>query len=49
MIVARNGRFGPYVTEVLGEDAPKSAKPRTGSLFAVDEHRVASPWSRRCS
>ena len=33
-IVARNGRFGPYVTEVLGEDAPKSAKPRTGSLFA---------------
>ncbi len=33
MIVARNGRFGPYVTEVLAEDAPKSAKPRTGSLF----------------
>ena len=32
-IVAKNGRFGPYVTEVLGEDAPKSAKPRTGSLF----------------
>ncbi len=33
MIVAKNGRFGPYVTEVLPEDAPKSAKPRTGSLF----------------
>jgi len=33
-IVARNGRFGPYVTEVLDEDAPKSAKARTGSLFA---------------
>ena len=33
-IVAKNGRFGPYVTEVLPEDAPKSAKPRTGSLFA---------------
>lgn len=32
-IIARNGRFGPYVTEVLPEDAPKSAKPRTGSLF----------------
>ncbi len=32
-VVARNGRFGPYVTEVLGDDAPKSAKPRTGSLF----------------
>jgi len=32
-IVAKNGRFGPYVTEVLPEDAPKSAKPRTASLF----------------
>jgi DNA topoisomerase I len=34
MIVARNGRFGPYVTEILPEDAPKGAKPRTASLFA---------------
>ncbi|MBA3232666.1 MAG: type I DNA topoisomerase, partial [Propionibacteriales bacterium] len=33
MIVARNGRYGPYVTEVLEDDAPKSAKPRTSSLF----------------
>ncbi|HEV2798803.1 MAG TPA: topoisomerase C-terminal repeat-containing protein, partial [Nocardioides sp.] len=33
-IVAKNGRFGPYVTELLPEDAPKSAKPRTGSLFS---------------
>ena len=33
MIVAKNGRYGPYVTEVLPEDAPKSQKPRTGSLF----------------
>ena len=33
-IVARNGRFGPYVTEVLEEDPPKGVKPRTGSLFA---------------
>jgi DNA topoisomerase-1 len=36
-IVARNGRYGPYVTEVLPEDesVPKSKrpKPRTGSLF----------------
>ena len=32
-VVARNGRYGPYVTEVLPEDAPKSAKPRTSSLF----------------
>jgi DNA topoisomerase I len=31
--VAKNGRFGPYVTETLPDDAPKSAKPRTGSLF----------------
>ena len=39
-VIAKNGRFGPYVTEVLAEDAPKSAKPRTGSLFAsmsIDE------------
>ena len=32
-MVAKNGRFGPYVTEVLPDDAPKSAKARTGSLF----------------
>lgn len=35
-IVAKEGRFGPYVTEVLPEsDDPKAkkAKPRTGSLF----------------
>ena len=31
--MAKNGRFGPYVTELLPEDAPKSAKARTGSLF----------------
>ncbi len=33
-VVAKSGRYGPYVTEVLPEDAPKGAKPRTGSLFA---------------
>ena len=32
-VVAKNGRFGPYVTEVLPDDAPKSARARTGSLF----------------
>jgi DNA topoisomerase-1 len=32
-IVARSGRYGPYVSEVLAEDAPKSARPRTGSLL----------------
>ncbi len=30
-VVARNGRYGPYVTEVLPEGS--SAKPRTASLF----------------
>ncbi|MDN3359269.1 type I DNA topoisomerase [Actinomadura sp. DC4] len=33
LIVAKTGRFGPYVTEILPDDAPKSAKPRTGSLL----------------
>ncbi len=32
-IVAKNGRYGPFVTELLPEDAPKKSKPRTGSLF----------------
>jgi len=37
-VVAKNGRYGPFVTEVLSEDAPQGstkgrAKPRTGSLF----------------
>jgi DNA topoisomerase I len=32
-IVAKSGRFGPYVTEVLPPDAPKQARPRTASLF----------------
>ena len=33
-VVAKAGRYGPYVTEVLPEDAPRSAKPRTSSLFS---------------
>ena len=33
-VVAKNGRYGPYVTEVLPEDAAQVApRPRTGSLF----------------
>ena len=32
-VVAKNGRYGPFVTELLPEDAPKKARPRTGSLF----------------
>jgi DNA topoisomerase I len=32
-IVAKAGRFGPYVTEAAEDDAPSSAKPRTASLL----------------
>jgi DNA topoisomerase-1 len=36
-IVVKDGRYGPYVTEVLPEDTPKTGKnavkPRTASLF----------------
>ena len=36
-IVAKDGRYGPYVTEILPEGTPKTGKnavkPRTGSLF----------------
>ncbi|GHF96013.1 type I DNA topoisomerase [Streptomyces filamentosus] len=36
-IVAKAGRYGPYVTEILPEDTPKTGKnavkPRTASLF----------------
>ncbi|MFI5618166.1 type I DNA topoisomerase [Streptomyces sp. NPDC051567] len=37
-IVAKDGRYGPYVTEILPEGTPKTGKnavkPRTASLFA---------------
>ncbi|SDO90192.1 DNA topoisomerase I [Nakamurella panacisegetis] len=37
MIVAKDGRYGPYVTEILPEDTPtkgkNAVKPRTASLF----------------
>jgi len=32
-IIAKGGRFGPYVTEQLSETAPASAKPRSTSLL----------------
>ncbi len=32
-VVARAGRYGPYVTEVLADDAPSTSKPRTASLL----------------
>ncbi len=34
VVVAKAGRYGPYVTEVLPEDAPKGEKPPTSSLLA---------------
>ncbi|MDQ1585860.1 MAG: topoisomerase, partial [Actinomycetota bacterium] len=34
-LVAKAGRYGPYVTEVLPDDAAKADKPRTGSLLAT--------------
>jgi DNA topoisomerase-3 len=34
MVSARIGRYGPYVTEDLPEDAPAKAKGRTASLLA---------------
>ena len=41
-VVVKSGRYGPYVTEVLPEDAPKAAKPRTASLFtAMDPAEVS--------
>jgi DNA topoisomerase-1 len=33
VVVAKGGRYGPYVTEVLPEDAPKGERPPTSSLF----------------
>ncbi len=33
VLVLKDGRFGPYVTEELPENSPKTAKPRTASLF----------------
>ncbi|MBA2463405.1 MAG: type I DNA topoisomerase [Nocardioidaceae bacterium] len=33
VVVARNGRYGPYVTEVLPDDAGKGEKAPTSSLF----------------
>ncbi len=33
-LVAKSGRYGAYVTEVLPEGSPKTLKPRTASLFS---------------
>ncbi len=32
-VVAKSGRYGPYVTELLPDDTPKGTKPPTSSLF----------------
>lgn len=57
MLIAKNGRFGPYVSEVLPEDADegdaakstrkKKVKPRTASLFkSMDRsHWTDTPWT----
>ena len=37
-IVAKNGRYGPYVTEVLPEDAPEVAE-------AAHRRRCSSRWT----
>lgn len=34
MLMSKSGRYGPYVSEVLPDGAPKKAKPRTASLFS---------------
>jgi DNA topoisomerase-1 len=34
-VVAKSGRFGPYVTQVLPEDAKKGEKPKTASLLST--------------
>ncbi|SDT67018.1 type I DNA topoisomerase [Jiangella sp. DSM 45060] len=33
-VVAKSGRYGPYVTELLPDDAPKNERPPTASLFS---------------
>ena len=47
-VVAKTGRYGPYVTEVLPDDAPKTAKPRTGVAVQDDVARHASRSTTRC-
>ncbi|MDR0625681.1 MAG: type I DNA topoisomerase, partial [Bifidobacteriaceae bacterium] len=32
-VVVKNGRYGPYVTEVVEDNGTKAPKPRTASLF----------------
>ena len=43
-IVAKNGRYGPYVTEQLPEDAPKSA--RAADLVAVQDDDAGRDHAR---
>lgn len=35
VVVAKSGRYGPYVTEILPDDAPKNERPPTASLFST--------------
>ena len=51
-IVAKDGRYGPYVTEMLPDTSDaspkKKAKPRTGSLFKYMSVETVT-WSRPSS
>ncbi len=48
--MAKNGRYGPYVTELLPEDAPKCSKPRTSSLFkSMNLDTITLDHALRCS
>ena len=45
-VVAKNGRFGPYVTEVLPEDAPQVGQAAHGLAVQVDVARHDQPGRR---
>src|SRR3546814_2602103 len=40
-VVAKNGRYGPYVTEVLPEDAPKRSEEHTSELQSLMRNSYA--------
>ena len=45
-VVAKNGRFGPYVTELLPEDAPRSGPAAHRLAVQVDDARHDHPRRR---
>nr|BFE84698.1 hypothetical protein GCM10020093_072990 [Planobispora longispora] len=49
MIVAKDGRYGPYVTEILPEEAPPPrARPSGGRRRPTPPSRASARCSRRC-